>query len=104
MMSRAVWAAGPAALMSAGPAVDQGEVVLPLAAIEARLPGTGDGVPVVGERAGETLPEIQGRKVGRLAGERPHPAGEGHRIQAHDAAGVVVMLRVGAGLQVGADD
>ena len=55
-------------------------------------------VPVI------TLPEIQRREVGRLPRERPHPVGQAHRVQAHHAAGVVVMLGVRAGLRVGADD
>src|SRR5580704_11064400 len=100
MMSRTVCAA----LISASPAVGEGEVVLPLSAVAARLPGAADGVPVRAERAGETLPEIQGREVGRLPRERPHPIGQAHRVQAYHAAGVVVMLRVRAGLRVGADD
>src|SRR5580704_18026915 len=98
-MSRTVCAT----LISAGPAVGEGEVMLPLTVV-ARLPGAADGVPVRAERAGETLPEIQWREVGRLPRERPHPIGQAHRVQAYHAAGVVVMLRVRAGLRVGADD
>src|SRR6266480_3272639 len=101
MMSRTVWAAGLVALMSVGPAVGEGEVVVPAGTVEVLLPGAADGVPVLAEGAGEPLPELQGREVGRLSRERPHPIGEGHRIQAHHAAGVVVVLGVGAGLQVG---
>jgi hypothetical protein len=41
MMSRTVYAAVPAALMSPGPAVGEGEVVLPAGAAQALLPGTG---------------------------------------------------------------
>src|SRR5215472_144231 len=104
MMSRTVWAAGLVALMSAGPAVSEGEVVLPSPAVGAYLPGAGDGVPVRAERAGEALPELQGREVGRLPRERPHPIGEAHRVQAHHAAGVEVMLGVRAGPRVDADD
>src|ERR1700761_5446000 len=52
MMSRTVCAAGSAAVMSAGPAVAEGEVVLPSAA-QALFPCAGDGVPVPAEGAGE---------------------------------------------------
>src|SRR6266851_1080886 len=99
-MSRTTWAA----FMSAGPAVGEGEVVLPAGAVVGDLPGAADGVPVVAEGAGEALPEVQGREVGRLPRERPHPIGEAHRVQARHAAGVVVMLRVRAGPRVDADD
>src|SRR6266478_8023305 len=104
MISRTVCAAGPVVLTSAGPAVGEGEVVLPLSVVVARLPGTADGVPILAERASETLPEVQRREVGRLPRERPYPIGEAHRVQAHYTAGVVVMLGVPAGLRVGADD
>src|SRR5260370_1457617 len=104
MMSRTACAAGPVALMSVGPAVGEGEVVLPVGAVEGDLPAAADNVPVVAEGAGEALPEIQGREVGRLPRERPHPIGETHRIQAHYTAGVEVVLRVRAGPQVDADD
>src|SRR5262245_65993194 len=100
MMSRTVWAAGPVALISAGPAVSEGEVVLPFPPVGTYLPGAGDGVPVRAERAGKALPELQGREVGRLPRERPHPIGEGHHVHAHHAAGVVIMLGVGAGPQL----
>src|SRR5580704_6011646 len=103
MMSRTV-CLSPVALMSAHPAVGEGEVVLPVGTVEALLPGTADDVPVLAEGAGETLPEIQGREVRRLPRERPHPAGKGHCVQARHAAGVVVMLGVRAGLRVNADD
>src|ERR1700722_14831456 len=102
-MSRTVCAL-PVALMSAGPAVGEGEVVLPVGTVETLLPGAADDVPVLAEGAGETLPEIQGREVGRLAGQRPDPVGETHRVQAHHAAGVVVVLGVRAGLRIDADD
>jgi hypothetical protein len=49
---------------SAGPAVGEGEIVLPPAAVGGFLPGTADGVQVLAEGAGETLPEIQRREVG----------------------------------------
>src|SRR5215475_10702729 len=104
MMSRTVCPAGLASLMSPGPVANEREVVLPPATVVACLPGAADRVPVLAERAGETLPEIQRREVGRFPRERPHSIGEGHRVQAHHAAGVVVMLRVRAGLRVRADD
>src|SRR5580693_1535330 len=91
-------------LASAGPAIDEAEVVLPAGTVAGFLPGTADHVPAIAERAGETLPEIQRREVGRLPGERPYPVEEAHRVQAHHAAGVVVMLLVRAGLRVNADD
>src|SRR5215469_6871059 len=104
MMSRTVCAAGPVALISAGPVVGEGEVVLPAGTVEVLLPGTADGVPVLAEGADEALPEIQGREIGRLPRKRPYPIGESHSVQAHHAAGVVVMLGVRPGLQVNADD
>src|ERR1700691_5145663 len=104
MMSRAV-CSGPAALTSAVPAVGEGEVVLPVTvAVGALLPGAADGGPVRAERAGETLREVQGTEVRRLPRERPHAVVERHRVQARRSAGVVVMLRVCAGLRVGTDD
>src|SRR5580692_2638657 len=77
MMSRTV-CLSPVALMSAHPAAGEGEVVLPVGTVEALLPGTANGVPILAEGAGETLPEIQGREVRRLPRERPHPTGKGH--------------------------
>src|ERR1700735_3048883 len=104
MMSRAVWP-GPAALMSGGPSVDKGEIMLPvMVAVGAFLPGAADSGPVRAERAGETLRKVQGTEVRRLPRERPHPVVERHRVQACCAAGVVVILRIRAGLRVGADD
>src|SRR5258707_14921916 len=99
-MSRTAWAA----FMSAGPAVGEGEVVLPAGAVVGNLPGAADGVPVVAEGAGEALSEVQGREVGRLPRERPHPIADAHRVQARHTAGVVLVRRVRAGPRVDADD
>src|SRR6266566_8526150 len=72
MMSRTVCAPGPVALTSADPVIGEGEVVRPLAAAGAYLPGAADRVPVLAERAGETRRHAV---LGR-AGRRRLAAGE----------------------------
>src|SRR5580704_3349917 len=103
-MSRTVCPAVSVVLMSAASAVGEGEVVLPYRPVERFLPAAVDGGPVVAERAGETLAEVQRREVRRLPQQPPYSGVQAHRIAPCDSTGVAVVLRVAARLRVGVDD
>src|SRR3954453_3594937 len=86
------------------PPVGQLEVELPVRALLARLPGTLDRLALAGERAPVALGEAQRREVGLGPLERPHAVLERHRVHAHDAAGVEVVLRVAVAVLVRGKD
>ena len=56
--------AGPTALMSAGPAVGEVEVVLPAGAVKTLLPGAADDVLVLAEGAVKRCWKSRGEKSG----------------------------------------
>src|SRR6202042_1716090 len=76
------------------PGVSQLEIVLPGHSVVADLPGTGDGVAVVAERAHVALLEIKRREIRRVSPELPDTVAEAHLVNAGDAARVEVVLEV----------
>src|SRR3954451_5594667 len=86
------------------PPIGQLEVELPVRALLARLPGALDRLALAGERAPVALGEAQRREVGLGPLERPHAVLERHRVHAHDAARVEVVLRVAVAVLVRGKD